>query len=144
MASRLRYCKVTMSESQSITGGCLCGKVSLKIHKFDRDVVACHCRQCRKQTGHYYAATRAENEHLRISGEENLSWYKASADAERGFCRHCGSFLLWRRIGSSHTSIGAGCLDAPTGLKLVSQIYTDDKGDYYDLDLHIPSFGGSD
>ena len=132
-----------MSKHQPATGSCLCGKVNSKIEQLDRDVVACHCTQCRKQTGHYYAATRAKNEHLSISGEENLCWYSASAEAERGFCRHCGSFLLWRRPGSSHTSIGAGCLEAPTGLRLVSHIYTADKGDYYELEANLPAFAKS-
>jgi len=132
-----------MSNKGTASGSCLCGKVSLIIEQLDRDVVACHCTQCRKQTGHYYAATRAKNEHLHISGEENLTWYQASAESQRGFCKICGSFLLWRRINSKHTSIGAGCLDTPTGLKLVSHIYTINKGDYYDLDGPVPSFAQS-
>lgn len=133
-----------MSTHQTATGSCVCGKVSLAIEQLDRDVVACHCTQCRKQTGHHFAATRARNEHLIISGEENLSWYKASREAERGFCKHCGSFLLWRRPGSHHTSIGAGCLDMPTQLKLVTHIDTANKGDYYNLDASIPAFEQSD
>lgn len=133
-----------MIKYKAASGSCLCGKVSLNIQQLDRDAVACHCTQCRKQTGHYFAATRAKNEHLSITGEANLSWYSASAEAERGFCKHCGSFMLWRRIGSSHTSIGAGCLDLPTGLKLVSHIYTDDKGDYYDFDEQLPCFPQAD
>ncbi|MBK5117662.1 MAG: GFA family protein, partial [Thermoleophilia bacterium] len=31
-------------------------------------------------------------------------------------------------------SIAAGSLDEPTGLKTVNQIYTEDAGDYYELE----------
>ncbi|MFK7855350.1 MAG: GFA family protein [Granulosicoccus sp.] len=64
--------------------------------------------------------------------------------AERGFCKHCGSFILWREVDSLHTSISAGCLDSPTGLELTSHIYVQDKGDYYKLDDGLPTFGQSD
>ena len=133
-----------MQAPDGVTGSCLCGEVSLHINALDRDVVACHCRQCRKQTGHYVAATRAKNEQLSISGEEHLTWYRASAKAERGFCRHCGSLLLWRQLGSQHTSIMAGCLDKPTGLAIACHIYVDDKGDYYDISPDVPCYAAAD
>ena len=133
-----------MSNSQSVSGSCLCGRVSLSIEKLNRHVIACHCQQCRKQTGHFVAATRADNSQLSIEGAENLTWYKASEDAERGFCRHCGSLLIWRELNSSHTSIMAGCLDKPTGLTIERHIFADDKGDYYELDDGLPVFGQSD
>jgi len=60
-----------MNQSQKVTGSCLCGRVRLDINNLDRNVVACHCQQCRKQTGHFVAATRAENSKLVITGCEN-------------------------------------------------------------------------
>jgi len=128
----------------SISGSCLCGKVELTVTELNRDVVACHCTQCRKQSGHFFAATRVENSKLSVSGEENLQWFKASAEAERGFCKQCGSILFWRSVGSDNTSILAGCLDAPTGLTLTHHIYAADKGDYYELDDGKPTFDQSD
>ena len=133
-----------MSNSQAVSGSCLCGRVSLNIENLNRHVVACHCQQCRKQTGHFVAATRADNNQLSIEGADNLTWYKASEEAERGFCRHCGSLLMWRELNSSHTSIMAGCLDKPTGLTIERHIFADDKGDYYELDDGLPVFGQSD
>lgn len=133
-----------MSEQKPLSGSCLCGKVCLSINELERQVVACHCTQCRKQTGHFVAATRVANDHLVIQGEQNLTWFSASADAERGFCRHCGSVMLWRRFGAQHTSIMAGCLDSPTGLKIEKHIFTDNKGDYYALEPDIPAFARSD
>lgn len=116
----------------TITGACLCGSVSLGLTP-DREVVACHCTQCRKQTGHFVAATRVPDEHLSITGEHNLTWYESSEAAKRAFCKTCGSVLLWKANDSHTTSVMAGCLDAPTGLKIDRHIYTEDKGDYYEI-----------
>jgi len=132
------------SATQNVNGSCLCGAIRLRIDATDRDVVACHCRQCRKQTGHFVAATRAANTALHIEGEQHLRWYSASPEAERGFCQTCGSLLFWRVKGSEHTSIMAGCLDSPTGLKLSHHIYVDDKGDYYELESGLETYPQSD
>lgn len=122
-----------MSESANVHGSCLCGKITLSVKAFDRDVVACHCKQCRKQTGHFVAATRVENDKLDVTGSENLTWFRASEDAERGFCKYCGSILFWRKDESELTSIMAGCFDGKTGLSIDRHIFADDKGDYYDI-----------
>ncbi len=41
------------------TGSCLCGAVAFEIRGELRPVIACHCIQCRKQTGNYMSATAA-------------------------------------------------------------------------------------
>lgn len=119
-------------------GSCLCGKVSYSVNGPLRPVIACHCTQCRKQSGHFYAATAADNETLTIYGEDQITWYHASDDAERGFCKNCGSALFWRRPTDNYTSILAGSLDGKTGLKIIKHIYVADKGDYYDIKDDVP------
>jgi hypothetical protein len=47
--------------------------------------------------------------------------------------------MFWQVPGSKRVSIGAGCLDGPTGLKTVEQIWVGSAGDYYGLDERIPS-----
>lgn len=134
----------SLNNTPSTTNGaCLCGKVTL-VATLDRDVVACHCQQCRKQTGHFVAATRAPDSALQIRAAEHLIWFAASDTAKRGFCKHCGSVMLWKANGSEHTSIMAGCLESPTGLTLASHIYVDDKGDYYSIEDGLPQFAKSD
>ncbi|MFM7784547.1 MAG: GFA family protein, partial [Gammaproteobacteria bacterium] len=39
------------------SGACLCGVVRYTVQGPLRPVVVCHCTQCRRQTGHYLAAT---------------------------------------------------------------------------------------
>jgi hypothetical protein len=114
------------------TGGCLCGGVTYQLRGALRPVVACHCLQCRKTSGHYVAATQVTASNASISGE-TLTWYRSSETAERGFCSVCGSNLFWRRLGNDHISIWAGTIDGPTGLHMESQLHTESAGDYYDL-----------
>jgi len=122
------------------TGHCLCGAVRFRAMGPLRDVVACHCSQCRRQTGHFYAATNVGNANLEIEGGENVGWYRASDAAGRGFCRICGSALFWKADDANYTSIMAGAFDGPTGLKIACHIYCADKGDYYELDDGVPQY----
>ena len=115
-------------------GGCLCGAVRYEVRGPLRPVIACHCTQCRRMTGHFLAATAALEGDLAVTQNADLKWYESSARARRGFCGRCGSTLFWRGTGRDYVSIAAGTLDAPTGLKLVQHIHTADKGDYYTLD----------
>lgn len=118
------------------SGGCLCGSVRYEVNGPLRPVVACHCVQCRKTSGHYVAATQAQAGDVSISGE-TLTWFRSSDIAERGFCGRCGSNLFWRRQDGAHISIFAGTIDGKTGLRIESQLYPESKGDYYDLP-HAP------
>ena len=125
-------------------GSCLCGTVRYTVEGPLRAVVACHCRQCRKQTGHFLAATDARRDAIEVVNEDHLEWYRASDDAARAFCRTCGSLLFWQRDGSEHTSIAAGTLDDDEGVKLERHIYTADKGGYYEITDGLACFEQGD
>jgi len=114
-----------------ITGSCLCGGVAFEISGPLRPVIACHCSQCRKQSGHYAAFTSCQNADLKFTSESTLAWYRASASAGRGFCKACGSLLFWKADGRDSTSVAAGSLNGKTGLVTEGHIYCADKGDYY-------------
>lgn len=131
-------------QSQTVSGSCLCGGVCYEVDQFERGVIACHCSQCRKTSGHFVAATKATHENLRMISDKTLKWYRSSEIAERGFCSECGSNLFWRMIGADATSIMAGALDGSTGLAMQSHIYADDVGDYYSLNDGVPSYPQSD
>jgi hypothetical protein len=122
------------------TGSCLCGAVHFKTTGRLRGVVYCHCSQCRKQTGHYYAATNVPDANLSVEGSENITWHRASEFAERGFCRTCGSALFWKPRDHAYTSVLAGLFDDPTGLTGECHIFLADKGDYYSVDDGLPKF----
>ncbi|MGJ7040235.1 hypothetical protein J2Y63_003498 [Shinella sp. BE166] len=126
--------------SEEHLGHCLCGAVRFRTQGQLREVVACHCSQCRRQTGHFYAATNVRDDALAVEGGENVTWYRASDTASRGFCRVCGSALFWKGDGSDYTSIMAGAFDQPTGLRIGVHIFCADKGDYYEINDDAPRF----
>ena len=113
------------------TGSCLCGAVSFKIKGDLRPVIACHCIQCRKQTGTYMSATACADADLTFTRQDGLKWFRASDEARRGFCKECGSVLFWKRDGSDSTSISAGSIDGATGAPLEGHIFCESVGDYY-------------
>ncbi len=113
------------------TGSCLCGAVGFELHGPLHDVIACHCSQCRKMTGNYWASTHTADADLKFTRQDGLKWYASSTNAKRGFCKECGSTLFWKTNGSSVTSVCPGSIDGKTGLKLGGHIFTSDAGDYY-------------
>ncbi len=125
-------------------GSCLCGAVEFTATGPLRGVIFCHCTQCRKQSGHYFAATDVADEGLVVAGRENITWYVASDRAERGFCRNCGSTLFWKARDSARTSVLAGAFDKPSRLVGDRHIFVADKGDYYDIADGLPQDAGFD
>ena len=121
-------------------GGCHCGAVTFTVTGPVREVIYCHCEQCRKQSGHIVAATACGDDQLFVAGADNLSWYAASDTAKRAFCRNCGSLMFWKANGGYRTSIMAGTFDKPTGLASGFHIHVADKGDYYDIADSLPQF----
>lgn len=115
------------------TASCLCGDVRFELRGALDGVVACHCTQCRKQTGHHWASTHTADADLHFVSKESLRWYRSSPRAQRGFCGRCGSTLLWKTDDSQTTSVCVGAIDGPTGLRLAGHIFVADAGDYYSI-----------
>ena len=114
-------------------GGCLCGAVRYDAVGPLREVIYCHCSQCRKQTGLYFAATAVAQSDLTIHDSTALRWFAASDFAQRGFCGTCGSILFWRPNAGSHIAILAGSLDDPGDLRAAYHICTDGRPGFYTL-----------
>ena len=119
-----------------LKGSCLCGAIAFEARGTAKDPAACHCSQCRKQSGHYWAAVNVALDDLTITGTPR--WYHASDMAKRGFCATCGSFLFWKGHAEDEMGVALGALDGRTGLRLERHIFTADKGDYYDIGDSVP------
>lgn len=122
------------------TGACLCGAVRFRTHGPVREVVYCHCSQCRRQTGLHYAATDVARERLEVTGEDMVRWYRASDEAQRGFCGTCGSALFWLSNTSEKISVMAGAFDEPSGLVGGYHIFCADKAAFYENDDGLPTY----
>ena len=127
-----------MGEQKIAAGGCLCGAVRYQVKTPLAGARACHCSQCRKQSGHYMVGARIGDwRKVEITGEKHVSWYRASQAARRGFCAICGSHLFY--FGDSgQGALLAASLDSPTGLSLLGHMFVSDKGDYYEIADGLP------
>ncbi len=120
------------------TGACLCGAVTFCLSGPLGGTLACHCTQCRRQSGHYFAAVGAPRAAVVIVETDDLVWYRSSEIARRGFCRRCGSNLFWDPFEGEVTQVSLGALDAPTGLKLERHVHVASMGDYYQIADGLP------
>ena len=103
-----------------------------------RCIIACHCEQCRRTSGHFVAATACRRKYFALTSSDTLRWYSAVPGYRRGFCAHCGSSLFFEETGSERVSIASGSLDQPQGLKIAAHIFTSEAGDYYSIDTDVP------
>lgn len=114
-------------------GRCLCGAVTFEVTGPLRDIVLCHCEECRRWGGHLGAFTSALAEDVAVAGEASLRWVESPASdrhARRGFCDDCGSSLFWQSETRERLNIAAGTLDRPTGLRIAGHWYAHQAGDY--------------
>lgn len=126
-----------------ITGSCLCGAVRLEIDEpLEKAPEACHCTQCRKQTGNYFVGVNVRRSALRVAGEPHLSWFASSAQVQRGFCSVCGSVLFWKPTipGYEWTGVTLGCLDTRMTMSVAKHTFVADKGSYYEIRDGAPQF----
>lgn len=119
-------------------GSCLCGAVSFEVAGSLEAPDACHCSQCRKQSGHFWVSTDVARSSLRIVGAENLTWFRSSEKVQRGFCNICGSSLFWDPIEKGTMAVAMGAFERPTHTRIGMHIHVADKGDYYEIKDGLP------
>ena len=121
-----------------LKASCLCGSVRFEITETPSEASACHCVQCRKQTGHFLASANVKKAAIQFVTSDTLSWFQSSEKVRRGFCSNCGSTLFWEPVFRDWTSVALGAIDGETGLALERHIFVAEKGDYYTLADGLP------
>lgn len=121
-----------------LQGACNCGAVKFTLAQAPTEATACHCGQCRKQSGHYFASANVPKAAVQIVGLEDITWYQSSEMVRRGFCSNCGCWLFWEPVSRDWTSVALGSLEGSTGLTLERHIFVAHKGDYYAIADELP------
>jgi len=116
----------------------MCGQVRYQVQGALRDIICCHCEQCRRSSGHFVAATACRKANFRLLKQDTLTWFSVKPGARRGFCGACGSNLFFESVNGERISISAGSLDRPQGLKIAAHIYAAEAGDYYRIEAGVP------
>jgi hypothetical protein len=115
-----------------VAGGCLCGAVRFTAAPKNKEFDVCHCNMCRRWCAGPFLALECGAK-VQIEDRSNLGIYRSSEWAERGFCKVCGTPLFYRLVDSDSYAVSVEAFDDRSGLSMHSQIFIDEKPDYYDF-----------
>lgn len=130
--------------NDTVTGGCLCGRVRYAAVGRRLWVAHCHCATCRKQVAGAVATFIGfRRDQVRLEGDEP-GLYASSPDVERGFCRHCGTPLFYRsdrHPGEIHLLIGT--LDRPQDHPARAHVFFAERLPWFDIADDLPRYVGT-
>src|ERR1019366_9874449 len=105
--------------TETLTGGCACGKLRYECDEKPIVQLICHCRDCQRASGSAFAAVlfvpsdrltfkRAEPKYHSVKAESGRTM-------QRGFCGECGSpLLIYRPETPIVTLLQVASLDDPS------------------------------
>jgi len=100
----------------TVTGGCLCGKLRFTASGAPDRVGLCHCLDCRKHHGALFHASAVFPETaVTVEGE-------SGSYAGRHFCPACGSSVFSR--SGDEIEVNLGALDAPDQFTPTYELWT--------------------
>ncbi len=99
------------------SGGCQCGAVRYQLLQRPSNPCICHCRMCQKQFGNFFGSFAGVHTDLFRVTRGTIAWYRSSADADRGFCRDCGTPLIYKHLAQPRISVSIGSLDRHSEIK---------------------------
>ncbi len=112
---------------QTLTGSCLCGKLSYQVTGDLQRFYHCHCNRCQKATGTGHASNvLVASEAVNWTGDESLLKTFKVPDAERfssQFCSNCGSKMPRHVPALKMVIIPAGSLDCEPGIAPQARIF---------------------
>lgn len=125
------------------TGGCLCGAVRYQTSGDAKNVIACHCRSCRRHTGAPVATLAVYTvDQVTFSGDER-GLYASSPDVGRGFCAKCGTPLTWEtRLGDLGLicAIHVSTFDDPDSLAPSAHSFYGERISWFDVADSLPRY----
>ena len=119
--------------SDVLSATCHCGAVSLTLPAEAAGVLACHCGDCQKLHGNFNAFLAAPRAAITVTGEDALVWYQTSAESRRAFCGTCGARVVKEVTAAGRWLVSAGLIDGPTGKRIIKNLWSESKPDWYDL-----------
>jgi hypothetical protein len=124
-------------------GHCLCGVVRYQIHGAIRNIVHCHCSQCRRAQGSSHATNGIVNrDEFRIThGEDQLSQYRLTPEQTRYFCRHCGSPIMSKsRQQPGQVRVRIGSIETDIKERPMAHIFTTSRANWDDICGELPQY----
>lgn len=121
------------SPAPELQGRCHCGAVRLRVAPGYFGVVACHCGDCQRLHGNFFAMVAADPAAVQWEGDDAVVRYTSSPSVQRSFCRHCGSRIGKHAEGNPRVLLSVGLFGPRTGLVLRKNVWAQGKPDWYGL-----------
>jgi hypothetical protein len=135
---------IILKTIQNPTGGCQCGTIHYSLSGAIPPAYACHCTECKKQSGSAFGLSIAiEWARLKCSGtvviSEGLSY--SGKLKLRCFCPKCGT-RMWHRESpdSAWITLKAGTLDCAHQIVPRGHLWVSKKQPWIVLDPNLPAF----
>ena len=130
-------------KSEIYKGGCLCGKVRFEITGGIRNIVCCHCSECRKAQGSAFATNGVVDTDKFIikTGREDLTGYQYTAVQTKYFCKHCGSPIM--SVNTTRPDvvrIRLGTIESDINEKPTAHIFATSKANWENITDDLPRY----
>jgi hypothetical protein len=122
-----------------LTGGCQCGAVRYRLDAAPIRASVCHCRMCQKAGGSPFMAFAAVKAGDLVVTDGEISLFRSSSYAERGFCARCGTPLTYRAVAGPTMSVTICSLDDPNAARPDSQLGVESRVDWLAESLALPA-----
>jgi hypothetical protein len=131
--------------TDSVEGGCACGRVRYRLRSAPMFVHCCHCRDCQRQTGSAFVINALiETDRITLLSGDPVP---VAVPTESGRphdiyrCRHCQT-ALWSDYGGRPALrfVRVGTLDDPAALPPDVHIFTRSKLPWIKLPETVPAF----
>lgn len=109
-----------MSEPDTMTGGCACGRVRFTAQVDSDEAYLCHCRMCQRASGNVSLAMKTLSQ-AAVAWEREPDYYRSSPIAKRGFCSACGTSLTFQYLSDTdQMDLIVGTFDDPSRFRPTS------------------------
>lgn len=104
----------------TLTGGCMCGRVRYTAEVESDDAYLCHCRMCQRASGNVSLAMKNVAQ-AAVAWEREPDYYDSSPIARRGFCSACGTSLTFQYLeDTDKMDLIVGTFDDPSRFRPTS------------------------
>lgn len=126
-------------------GSCLCGKVCFEVNSEIKNIVYCHCSQCRKAQGSAFATNGiVDVESFKfVSGESQLSGYESTPGQIKYFCKNCGSPIMSKnKSRPNQIRIRLGLIESDIIERPAAHIFVTSKANWEQVEGDLPQYDG--
>jgi hypothetical protein len=116
-----------------LEGTCHCGGVTVSVPDDAYGLIACHCGDCQKLHGNFFAMLAVATTDVTWGGKLPPQWYESSPVSQRAHCPRCGSRLAKRSTEGGRTLVSAGLFPRDLPRRIVRQVWSDSHPGWYEL-----------